>query len=324
LDPIITLLTTALGAVAGTAVGLLILYRRLRPPITDGELAELKARLRVGESSLAAATSNLEDLRKQLAFQERTILQNGADLQKRQEQLDLQSAETQKERTLRSAAEKSLEELNAKMSLLRKECTTLEGQVLEESNLAGERGARLASIEPELEAARNKVKELSEQAAALTAETAGCKRISEQEAQSRKAADTELAAARTRIAVLTEDAARLTREATESQSAAARETRLRTALETELNADRERLLQLTAEIAELHSERQQLEIKLQEERGSAAKGVELLKGAQEKLASVFKALATEAPNGLQVNEASGVISESLEPKSEAEELARTA
>ena len=297
MDPLITLLTTAIGAVAGTSVGLMILYRRLRPPISDSELADLKAKLRSNESSLAAATANLEDLRKQLAFQEKTILQNGADLQKRQEQLDLKSAEVQKEKILRSAAEESAEELTSELSILRKQCSRFEGQVTEASNLASERGARLASLEPELEVARNKLKELAEQAARVATETAELKRASEHEAGMRAALEAELEAARTRIAEMSDQTTRSITEAGECKRIAEHEVRLRTALEAQLKVDQERMLQLSAENAELRNERLQLEARLQEERGSAAKGMELLMVAQEKLASVFKALGTEVPNG---------------------------
>src|SRR5882672_1676581 len=95
LDPIVVVLATAAGALIGTSVGILMLRRKLRPPITDAEHAELKGKLQTGESSLAAAVANLEDLRKQIVVQERALTQGAEDLKKKQEQVERESNETQ-------------------------------------------------------------------------------------------------------------------------------------------------------------------------------------------------------------------------------------
>ena len=255
LDPIVIVLATAAGTLIGTSVGILLLRRKLRPPITDAELAELKGKLQTGESSLAAASANLEDLRKQIALQERTLLQNGEDLKKRQEQLDIESAETQKEKARRFAAEHSVQEGSAKAVLLTEQCTKLEARVKEENNRVAEKTTRLVSVEAELETEKRKIQEMTEQVTRLASESAELKRFGEQE------------------------------------------TRLRTALEAQLRADQERIRQLTSQIAELQNEQLQLETKLQEERDSAARGMELLFTVQEKLSSVFKALGADGQNG---------------------------
>ena len=118
LDPIVIVLATAAGALVGTSVGILLLRRKLRPPITEAQFAEMKGKLQTGESSLATASANLEDLRKQLALQEKALLQNAEDLKKRQAQLDIESAEVLKEKTRRAAAEQSVQEVSAKAVLL--------------------------------------------------------------------------------------------------------------------------------------------------------------------------------------------------------------
>ena len=93
LDPIVIVLATAAGALIGTSVGILILRRKLRPPVTEAQFAEMKSKLQAGESSLAAASASLEDLRKEFGLQQKALLQSAEDLKKRQAQLDIASAE---------------------------------------------------------------------------------------------------------------------------------------------------------------------------------------------------------------------------------------
>lgn len=255
MDLIVIVLAAAAGALVGTSVGILLLRRQLRPPITEAEHAELKGKLQTGESSLAAASANLEDLRKQIAQQERALLQSAEELKKKQEQLIFESAETQKEKARCTAAEQLVQELSAKSVHLTDQCTMLESRVKEENNLAAEKASHLASIQVEFESGKRRIEELTEQVARLTTESVELKRSSEQEI------------------------------------------RFRTALEAQLNAEQERMRQTADQIVELKNERTQLEIKLQEERRSAAKGMELLVMAQEKLSSVFKALGADAQNG---------------------------
>jgi chromosome segregation ATPase len=232
-----------------------MLRRKLRPPITDAEHAELKGKLQTGESSLAAAVANLEDLRKQIVVQERALTQGAEDLKKKQEQVERESNETQKEKLRRTAAEQTVQELSTKAVEMTAQCTKLEARVQEEAELSAGKAAQLVSLVAEADASKLKIQELTEQAARLASESAELKRFADQE------------------------------------------TRFRTALEAQLNADQERIKQMTSQIADLQAERLQLEIKVREERGSAAKGMELLLMAQEKLSSVFKALNAEAQNG---------------------------
>jgi chromosome segregation ATPase len=279
LDPTIIVITTAAGALFGTAVGILLFRRKMRPPITDGELAQLKARLQAGESSFATASANLEDLRKQISLQEKTLLQNGEDLKKRQQQLETESAETQKEKARAAVLEQNAQELNARLALLTEQCSKLDAQVKEAQSLVADKAAQLASAGAELEAGRQKVQELTGQIAQLTSESVELRRVGEQEA------------------------------------------RLRALLETQLNAEHERIGQMMLQIAELQRERSQLEIKVQEEGRTAAKGMELLLMAQEKLASAFKALGADSQNGNRSQTTGDAAAVSLEAKTEPPEVA---
>jgi chromosome segregation ATPase len=247
LDPIVIVLTTAAGALIGTGTGIVLLRSKLRVPITDSELADLKGKLQAGEAGMAAANANLDDLRKQTAAQERALTEAAAELKKKQEQVERESKEAQREKDLRTTAEQQLQELGAKVLLLN-----------EQTNVANERAAKITAMQGELDTAAKKVQEATEQTAKLAAESAEFRRVAEQEA------------------------------------------RLRSAMETQLVAEQSRNQQLTTRVAELEGERVQLEIRLQDERKSTAKGMELLLMAQEKLSAVFKAAGIETHNGNHV------------------------
>ena len=176
MDPIVIVIASAAGALIGTATGILLFRRKMKPPISDTELGVLKGKVQTAEASLATATGNLEDLRKQIASQEKTILQSSEDLKKKQQQLDAESAETQKEKSRRTAAEQSVQELGAKGVLLTEQCGKLEVQLKEAQTLAGSKAEKLATVEAEFEAGKQKIHELTEQTAQLTSETAELKR----------------------------------------------------------------------------------------------------------------------------------------------------
>lgn len=276
MDPIVIVLATAVGALIGTSVGILVLRRKMRPPVSDAEFAELKGKLKAGESALVAASTNFEGLRKQADQQEKDLTQNRAELKKKQEQLDAELAHTQNEKALRFAAEQSAQELSAKVALMAERCAKLETGIKELEILASEKTTRLTSVEAELAAGTRKIQELTEQAACLVSEFEEHKRSMEQEG------------------------------------------RLRSALEAQLNSDQERIHQLTNQIGELQSERLQLELKLQEERGSAAKGMELLLAAQEKLSTILKVVSLDMQNGHHTQAEAGEGQASPEPKPEDE------
>ncbi len=279
LHPIIVVLATAggaiFGALLGTSVGVLLLRRKLRAPITDAEFAELKSKLQAGESALTAASANLDDLRQQIARQETvlTVLQNR--LKEKQDQLHAAGVETQKETERRTAVEKALRELDAKMALVSEQRTKLEARVTLEEKLAAERAAHLASVESERDTGKQRVQELTEQVARLSLESEELKRSNEQE------------------------------------------TRFRTALEAQMKADHERIASLKTQVEELQGERSKLEIRLKDETGAAAKAMELLMAAQEKLSAVFKAIGADLVNGRHDPAPVGAAAPSLEVKTEA-------
>jgi chromosome segregation ATPase len=243
------------GALIGTSAGILLLHRKLRPPITATELAALRTTLETKEASLAEATANVKDLRAQVAAREQTIQQDSEALKEKQKQLDLTSAGLQKEAAERSAAEQQIKELTTQTATLTVECGKLEAKLKDESRLLGEKTTLLASLEPQLEAGRKVVEELTGQVSRLAAESAALRSSLEQECGRREF------------------------------------------LEAQSSADQKRMKMLTAELAEMQTERQRFEIRLQEERQSARKGMELLLMAQEKLSHMFSAASENSQNG---------------------------
>jgi chromosome segregation ATPase len=282
LDPIVIVLTAGVGALIGTTIGILVLRQKLRPPITDAELAGLHNKVRAGESSLATATATLEEMRRHIAQQETVLLQSGEELKRKQEQVDNGLAEMQKEKARSVAAEQMVQELSAKTVLLSEQCANLEVKLKEENGLAADSVNRIAAAETAAEAAKRTAQELTEQAARLTAEAVELKRLAEQE------------------------------------------TSLRITAEAQLSAEQEKFRQASRQLSNQQSERSQLENQLQVERRSAAKGMELLEMAQEKLSSVLRALGTNGQNGHHSEPPVEMIAVSAEPAPAAEPVAQAA
>jgi len=209
LDPIITLLLNTTGALVGTLIGIVLLRRKLRPPISDRELGELKDKMQTSEASLSAASELAVDLRKRLSLAEQALLQSRKDLESRQEQLNIASAETLKEKALRSDVERSAQELGSKVALLTEQCTKLEVKAREESDLAKEGSIQLVAVEGELEVSKRSLKELTEQAAYLTAQSIELKRLREQDDRNRTDLEAQLNAERDRIRQLSSQIAEL-------------------------------------------------------------------------------------------------------------------
>jgi chromosome segregation ATPase len=82
--------------------------------------------------------------------------------------------------------------------------------------------------------------------------------------------------------------ARLTAELAQIKEHYDQESQNRTVVDTQLSAELERSRQLASRIADLESQRSHFDLTLQEERQSAAKGIELLLMAQENLSRIFK------------------------------------
>jgi chromosome segregation ATPase len=252
MDPIVTvLITTAAGALIGTVVGVLLMRRQLRPIISETALADLKTSLQRSEASLAATTTNAEDLGKQLAQRDERIQQASDDLKQKQQQLDLLLAEAQAETVRRTTAEQRNQELSTQTGVLTEQYTSLSAKACEQEKQLAERATRLASLQGELDTNKQFAEGLKE------------------------------------------EVARVTKEAVDLRSSMEQEGRYRTSLEAQLRTEQEQIGQLNNKVEELQTERAQLEIRLQEERQSAAKGMELLMMAQEKLAGVFKCVGLD-------------------------------
>src|SRR5262245_6130316 len=119
MNPIVTvLLTTAAGALVGTMIGVLLMRRQLRPPINEAEHAELKNKLLQSESSLAAATTKIDGLEKQVVQRDQTLQEAAVEFKQKQQQLDLALKEAQAETVRCSAAEHRVQELGTQADLL--------------------------------------------------------------------------------------------------------------------------------------------------------------------------------------------------------------
>jgi len=230
-------------------VGILLMFRRIRQPTAEAELATLKGKLKSSEASLAGKTADLENLRKQLVERDLSIQWNEEALRENQQHLNAAVAEL-------TQAEQRARELTIQAEALTEQRAQLEARVKEEKDRGAETlNQHVTSYEAQLDVERRQVHELTEQVARLTA------------------------------------------EATEVRGCSEQEKLYRSSLEAQLGAERQRTLELTTQIQELQSERSQFDLRLQEERQSATKGMELLLMAQENLARVFKSRGVDAQNG---------------------------
>jgi chromosome segregation ATPase len=139
--------------------------------------------------------------------------------------------------------------------------------------------AERATLENELGALRLRCEELTEQIAHLTAHLVD-----------RSAMENELVAERQRARELADRIDGMSAEVTEA-------TQLREKAMADYYAEREQAGELRKQVAAMEERVAQLDVKLREERQSAAKGMALLAVAQDNLSRVFSALAIEGPNG---------------------------
>lgn len=230
LELIVMFLCAMSGALIGTAVGILLMFRRVRPP-SQTELDTLRGNLHTAEASMAAATAVAENLRKQIAERDRSIHDSGEDLNEKQRQLGFAIAESEKAVAQRSAAEQKAKELSAEVAEMAERRAELEARLEEEKHRVAEQsGEQAASYEARLDAGKLQIQELGSEVARLTAECAE--------------------------------------------------------LKARLGTERERSDQLTGQIAALENERQ-----------SAAQGIEMLSMAQQNLSRFLKPVCEVGPNG---------------------------
>lgn len=239
------LLCTAIGALVGTIVGVLLMNRKIRLPITGADLEALRGKLGSTETALTEAAAKIEDLQKQVAERDLAIQQHTGEQRQQHERLDQVLAEAEKEKTQRAAAEQKSGELILETAALKEQRAELERRLDEAKTLADE----------QKDTQNRQIQALNEQVSGLLAESAALSRFREQES------------------------------------------RHRSSLEAELTLAHEREERLIRQIADLENERSQFETRLQEERQTAARGMELLTMAQENFSRVLKRVDKNGANG---------------------------
>ena len=175
MELIVTILCTMSGALIGTAVGILLMFRRIRLP-SQAELDRLRGNLRTTESSLAASFTDLENLRKQIVERDWSIQESSEELNEKQRQLGFAIAEAEKAAAERSAAEQKVRELSAEAAAMTERRAELEAQLEEErTRVAEQAGRQVASYEAQLDADKLQIREVGGEVARLTAECAELK-----------------------------------------------------------------------------------------------------------------------------------------------------
>ena len=264
MDLIVMILAAMSGALIGSSTGIFLMYRKLRP-LNAVELDALRSKVRTTEFDLNAAIANGVKLKKEVAEQASKVNEEAVE---KQRQLDAALAAKDLESAHRSAAEQRIAELIAE---------------------ADARKARQAEVEA-------KAKDLEAKAADLEAKGAESPSPASEEQQRQLAAfQAQVETGGRQIQELTEQVTRLAAEAAELKQRSDEAEKVRKKLEADLTSERQRLHVLTEQVSELQSERSAQDIRMQEERESAAKGMELLVMAQQNLSRAIQAAATEAP-----------------------------
>ncbi|PWU03836.1 MAG: hypothetical protein C5B51_18100 [Terriglobia bacterium] len=248
MELILILLCTSAGTLIGTSVAVYLMQRKTKPPITDAELATLNGRLQSTESSLAAANTALESLRKQAAENEQKTTLHEEDLKNKQQQLELAAAEVAKEVEKRNEVEQKIQDLTLHAASLTAQRAELEARIKEERDRSAETASQFAALQEQRESDQQQIQKLSEQVERLSEENGELRQVREEDGRIRAALDT-------------------------------------------------RMAELQRQITDLENERSQFDTRLDEERRSAAKGMELLLMAQENFSRVLKPRAAETSNG---------------------------
>lgn len=255
-------LCTTIGAMVGTIVGILLMNRKVRLPITGADLAALRAKVEATEATLADANKAADDLCRQVAERDQAIQKLADDLKAKQELIGKSAADVEKEKLQRSIDSQLSQELSTQNAILTKERTDLEFHLDEEKRLGAERATHMTSLETELEGKTKQVVELSGRLDGLTAELAALRSFRDQENRRRVSLEAQLSAEQERA-----------------------------------QHEQERVQQLTAQVATLEGECSRFDRKLQEERETAARGMELLLKAQENFSRVLNQANGEARTG---------------------------
>jgi chromosome segregation ATPase len=282
MDLIVMILAAMSGALIGSSTGIFLMYRKLRP-LNAVELDALRSKVRTTEFDLNAAIANGVKLKKEVAGQASKVNEEAVE---KQRQLDAALAAKDLESAHRSAAEQRIAELiaeadarkarqaevEAKAKDLEAKAAGLEAKGAESPSPASEEQQRqLAAFQAQVETGGRQIQELTEQVTRLAAEAADLKQRSDEAEKARTALEADLK-----------------QRSDEAE-------KVRKKLEADLTSERQRLHVLTEQVSELQSERSAQDVRMQEERESAAKGMELLVMAQQNLSRAIQAAATEAP-----------------------------
>ncbi|MBZ5625210.1 MAG: hypothetical protein LAQ69_41890 [Acidobacteriia bacterium] len=328
MEPLLVFGSTAIGTVVGVVCAVLMMQRRGRLPATEAEKPPQSL-----ASVVAMPSVTIEDLRKVLAERDQTLQQSRDDLEKKQQQLDAVMSEAESAAALRATAEQRGSELATQASAFSEQLKDLAAKAREESLAAEEASRQVAALETQLGLEKRQNQELADQLAHLTTDqtqsrlsSAGQldtletqlgleKRQNQELAEQIARLTTELTDSRLSIAghldaleaqlgvekrqseELTEQIRCLTIDLSQSRQTHAEALEYRASLEAELGVGRERITQLTEQVAGLTRERADFEVRLREERQSAARGLELLTLVQNTLAGAANKGREDAPNG---------------------------
>lgn len=205
-------LCTTVGALVGTIVGILLMNRKVRLPITGADLAALRSKAQAAEAAFADAKSTVEDLRKQLAEREQALQQQTEELKKKQAQLTQILTEVEKDKLQRSVTEQIGQELSTQNASLLKSRNDLEAKLEQERALANERSTQIATLQAQLESEKQQVRELTAQAERLVGDGVALSRSYEQERRQRASLELEISSEQERVRQLTDHVAELERD----------------------------------------------------------------------------------------------------------------
>jgi len=320
MDLVVIVLAAMSGALIGSSTGIFLMYRKLRP-INAADLDALRSKVRTTEFDLNAAIANGVKLKKEVAEHASKANQ---DVLEKQRQLDAVLAAKNLESAHRNAAEQRIAELiaeadarqardaevEAKVKELQAKAAELEARGAQDPGPAAEEQQRqVAAFQAQVETGGRQIRELTEQLASLAAEAAELKQRSEEAEKARAALEVDIRKrseeAEKARAELEVDFRKRSEEADKARTAIEAESRqrseeadkARSALEADLASERERLRSLTEQVSEMRSELSAQDVRMQEERESAARGMELLVMAQQNLSRVIQAAEAPVANG---------------------------
>jgi chromosome segregation ATPase len=278
-DLIIAFLASMSGALIGAAIGIFVMASRMRPGNT-AELDGLRGQLKDAKSSLTAATAKVDNLQKQIAEHQQAIQKSAELVKERDGQLESLAREARQTATY----ERQVRELNDDVSQLMAECTKLQGQLAERQNQAEAQPSGVSE-----EDHKRQVQELNDQMTALKNEEEQLRVRVEQESLERSALEALLGEQKTQTQEFAARITELESEVSKTDIAREREALERSKLETQAEERQSEAKQLALRISDLERELSETGLKLQQERESAAKGMELLVTAKENLSRLFTA-----------------------------------